>query len=89
MPVIGLLYDGYWLESSVEDYVVQLNASTCAFCLSDSGSEELAIFGDAIMNHYYVIFDHATDKVGFAPLVSSPTMKAAVVTGSTPSTSYA
>lgn len=40
------------------------------------------------MNHYYVIFDHATSQVGFAPLVSSPTMKAAVVAGTTPETSY-
>lgn len=89
LPILGFLYDGYWLESSVDDYVIQLTNTVCAFCISDSGDEELAILGDALMNHYYVIFDHESDQVGFAPLVSSPTMKAAVATGSTPDTSYA
>ncbi len=61
----------------------------CSFCVSDSGAEDLAIFGDAVMSHYYIIFDHASDQVGFAPLVGSPTMKAAVVPGTTPKTSFA
>jgi ABC-type multidrug transport system permease subunit len=40
------------------------------------------------MSHYYIIFDHTTSQVGFAPLVNSPTMKSAVVQGETPTTSY-
>lgn len=72
----------------MDDYVVKLSDTTCAFCINDSGSEDLAIFGDALMSHYYIIFDHATSQVGFAPLVNSPTMKSAVFQGETPATSY-
>lgn len=56
--------------------------------IGDSGSDSVAILGQVFMRNFYVVFDQANMKFGFAPLIRSPKLKAAVVSGSTPRCSY-
>ena len=85
LPTIDILYGGYWMEVLVDDYVVNFGDGTCAFCLSDSGDPNMAILGDAVMKNYYIIHDYDYGDVGIVPLANTPTIKAALVSGSVPS----
>ena len=73
------------MEVLVDDYVVNFGDGTCAFCLSDSGDPYMAILGDAVMKNYYIIHDYDYGDVGIVPLANTPTIKAALVSGSVPS----
>jgi hypothetical protein len=36
LPTIDLLLDGVWFEMIVDDYVVNFDGTTCAFCITNS-----------------------------------------------------
>lgn len=77
-----------WLEILVDDYVVNFDGETCAFCVTNSGDPWLTILGDSLMRNFYVIHDMETMEMGFAPMANVETVKVAPVYGSVPSCGY-
>lgn len=57
LKTIDILYGGVWLEVLVDDYVVNFDGNTCAFCITNSNSDSLAILGDALMRNFYIVHD--------------------------------
>ena len=47
-----------------------------------------ATLGQVFMRNFYIVFDQANMKIGFAPLAYSPKLKHALEPGSKPSCSY-
>jgi Eukaryotic aspartyl protease len=60
LPTIDLLLDGVWFEMIVDDYVVNFDGTTCAFCITNSYYADIAILGDSFMRNYYFAFDFST-----------------------------
>jgi Eukaryotic aspartyl protease len=60
LPTIDILLGGVWFEMLVDDYVVNFDGSSCAFCIKNSGYTDFAVLGDAFMRNYYIAFDYST-----------------------------
>lgn len=88
LKTIDILWGGVWLEVSVDDYIVNFDGYTCAFCVTSSGDPFLTILGDSFMRNYYVIHDMETMQTGIAPLANVANVKAAGVYGEIPIGSY-
>lgn len=86
--MIDVLYGGVWLEIQVDDYVLNLDGTTCGLCITDSGDKNFATFGDSLLRNYYTIHDKENDRIGFAPLVGATNLKAKAVYGTEPECSY-
>lgn len=58
LPVIEILYGGYWLEMIPEDYLIYDDWSdTCWICIDES-YDDMWILGDSFMRGYYSTHDH-------------------------------
>jgi len=67
LPVISLLFGGYWMEMLPEDYVFyDKEVDMCTVCVVDSG-DDTWLLGDAFMRGFYSTHDHKEERFGFAP----------------------
>jgi len=87
LPAIDLLWGGYWLEIFVDDYIVNFDDYTCAFCITEL-SPDIAILGDSFLRNFYVIHDYDNMQISFAPLANSDVTKANPIAGTVPDTSF-
>jgi hypothetical protein len=68
-PSLELQLDGTSLHMSARDYLLlgsPLATSAGQYCLGIRGGGELFIIGDTTMRHYYLVFDSARRKIGWA-----------------------
>lgn len=70
LPIIEILYGGYWMEMLPEDYIVEYEGY-CFACLGKADYGEEWILGDAFMRGFYSTHDHKSQKFGFAPHAES------------------
>ena len=76
------------MQVSVLDYLQNYSPSFFTISIGDSRSNTFAILGDVFMRNFYVVFDQANMKFGFAPLVNAPQIKPPLVAGAIPKCSY-
>jgi len=63
------------LTISPFDYLWQGNGTLGVYCFGIQAIDELpVIIGDVFMQNFHVVFDRATDMVGFGPLSSCPSV---------------
>ena len=75
LPTIDILYGGLWMEILVDDYVINFGNGVGAFCIDQTGGDNLANLGAAFMRNYYIILDQTQMKMGFTPLTGVATVK--------------
>jgi len=85
---MDILFGGYWLEILVDDYVLNFDNGSAAFCIYDSNDDTMAILGDVFMRNFYIIHDVGNMQMGFVPLAFNPITKADPVAGTIPLKSY-
>lgn len=75
LPSIFVRLGGYWIEIQGKDYGIVNSGDTCTFLIGIN--EDFWALGMTAMRGYYVTFDIANDRVGFAP--QNDSTKAAIV----------
>lgn len=74
-PPLSLQLDGIDLDMSPRDYLLRgspLAASAGQYCLGIRSGGNLFIIGDTTMRNYYLVFDYARGKIGWAPVNKAP-----------------
>ena len=64
MPSFELLFGGYWMRVNTEDYVIDIDGTTCTLCLQSYDGEDW-ILGDVFMRGWYNMHDLTNMKIGF------------------------
>lgn len=77
MPNFELLYGGFWMTVTPDDYVIELSNDglTCGLCFTGYTSMTYWILGDAFMRGWYNIHDHTNKRMGFVPFTGSAKTK--------------
>ena len=81
-PEVSLQVEGYWLQISAEDYLVEYE-SKCVMGFMPNQSE-FWLLGDSFFRGYYVVHDDENSRLGVAP--HSQSSKSQVAWSQQPST---